>query len=194
MKNNLLSNQLQNLSWTTDQKQFFLSKFKRKKLEAMDILLHEGEICEFEAYVEEGILRSYYVKNEVEKINHFFFEGQWASDYQSFISQSSSKVTIQALENCELMIVSKKDIDTLSEQLPDWDALAKTFFERLLLDKEKRNASLLLESAEEKYLKIVNDQPRLIRRIPQFYIAQYIGIKPESLSRIRKKLANYGVG
>ncbi len=188
MNDNLLTRQLQKIPWTIEQKQFSLSKLKKRKLDAMELLLREGEVCEFEAFIEEGILRSFYKKNEEERINQFFFEGQWASDYQSFISQLPSKASIQALESCELLVVSKKDIDILGEQLPNWDTLAKTFFEKLYLKKEKRTASLLLESAEEKYLAIVNDQPQLIHRIPQYYIAQYIGIKPESLSRIRKKL------
>lgn len=184
-----LNQLLQQTNWTPDQIQLFKSKFTTKELQPLEILNAEGKTCEQEAFVEKGLLRSYYYKSEVEHTNQFFFEGQWVADYESFITQSPSKVTIQALEACQLFVISKSDIDQLSTELPDWDVLGKTFFERLYIKKEKRNASLLLASATERYLTILEEQPRLIARVPQYYIAQYIGVKPESLSRIRKKLA-----
>jgi len=190
MKNNILINQLQLLPWTKEEIDFFLSKLREKHLEAMELLHHEGSVCQFEAFVEKGILRSFYQKDEEERINQFFFEGQWVSDYQSFIEQKPSKVSIQALEDCKLWIISKSDVDILSKELPDWDSLGMKFFKKLFLKKEKRNASLLLASAKERYLAIVKETPELIDRIPQYYIAQYIGIAPESLSRIRKELAH----
>jgi len=184
-----LNHLLQETNWTPAEIQLFKSKLLTKELQPLEVLHSEGVICEYEAFVEKGLLRSYYHKNEVEHINQFFFEGQWVADYESFLTQSPSKVTIQALEACQLLIMSKSDIDFLSTQLPNWNALGKQFFERLYIKKEKRNASLFLTSATERYLALLEEQPRLVQRVPQYYIAQYIGVKPESLSRIRKKLA-----
>lgn len=93
------------------------------------------------------------------------------------------------MEACRLWVISKDDIDKLSQQIPEWNTLGLRFFEKLFLKKEKRNASLLLTSAKDRYLAIINETPQLVERVPLYYIAQYIGIKPESLSRIRKELA-----
>ena len=180
--------------FSKEETDLFVSKLIPKQLNALEFLHQANEVCKYEAFLEKGIMRSFYKINEDEIINQFFFEGQWVADYESFISQTSSKVNIQALEGCQLYLMTKEDIDDLSTQISNWDKLAKLFFEKLYLKKEKRNASLLLESAEERYLNLVKHQPQLINRVPQFYIAQYIGIKPESLSRIRKKMSQRNFG
>lgn len=189
MESTRLIQLLQKTAWSPEHRQLFLTKLKIRTLQPLELLHSVGKVCEYEAFVEQGLLRSFYIKNEVEHTNQFFFEEQWVSDYESFITQSPSKVSIQALEECQLLVMTKTDMDQLSTQIPDWDLLGRSFFERLYLKKEKRNASLLLTSATERYLAILEEQPRLIARVPQYYIAQYIGVKPESLSRIRKKLA-----
>lgn len=192
MENHPLQNHLNKTPWTSDQKQLFLSQLHKKSLKAKDFLQLEGKICRFEAFVEKGILRSFYHKGEVELINQFFFEGQWVAAYDSFIAQTPAKVNIQALEDCELWMISKSAVDKLSMELPEWDTLGMQFFQHLFLKKEKRNAVLILSSPEERYLSILQNQPKLLERVPLYYIAQYIGIQPESLSRIRKKLARRG--
>lgn len=166
------------------------SKFKKKTLKVSEVLHSKGTVCNFEAFVQKGMLRSYYtVENGTERIIQFFEEGQWVGDFDSFLSSSPSKFTIQALENCELIIFSKETINLLSNQISNWSILREFFYKKIFIQKDKHTESLLTSTPEQWYTNLLKNRPQLLNRVPQYFIAQYIGIQPESLSRIRKRIA-----
>lgn len=163
--------------------------FNKKTLKISEILNLKGSVCNFEAYVQKGVLRSFYtIENGTERIIQFFEEGQWVGDLESFLSSSPSKFTIQALENCELIFFSKETINTLSTQICNWGKLREFFYEKILIRKDKHPQALLTNTPEQWYTDLLKNRPKLLNRIPQYHIAQYIGVQSESLSRIQKRI------
>lgn len=159
------------------------------KVKANEIIHSEGTICNFEAFIETGLLRTYYVINGNERIIHFFKENEWISDFKSFILQEPSKITIQAIEDCELVLIRKTHIHLFSKNISNWDTLGKLFFKKLFIQNFNHIESLLTNTPEERYIYLLENNSDLINRIPQYLIAQYIGVQPESLSRIRKRIS-----
>ncbi|MBL4707370.1 MAG: Crp/Fnr family transcriptional regulator [Flavobacteriales bacterium] len=159
-----------------------------KKIKANEIIHSEGNICDFEAFIKKGILRTYYTIDGNERILNFFEENQWISDFKSFTLQEPSKITIQAIEDCELVLIKNSQMKLLSQQISNWDLLGKLFFKKLFIQNFNHLESLLISSPEERYADLLKNRTALINRIPQYFIAQYIGVQPESLSRIRKRI------
>lgn len=177
------------ISLSVQEKEVLRSSFTIKEIKANEIILSEGNICDFEAFIAKGILRTYYVIDGNERIINFFEEYQWISDFKSFTLQEVSKINIQAIEDCKLVLLKHTQVEQLSQQISQWDALGKLFFENLFIENFNQIESLLIASPEERYANLLRSRPGLINRIPQYLIAQYIGVQPESLSRIRKRMA-----
>lgn len=160
----------------------------QKTVKANQILLSKESVCDFEAFIEKGILRSYYTIDGNERILNFFVENQWISDFKSFTLQKPTKITIQAIEDSELIVFNYSQMKLLSHEISGWDKLGKIFFQKLFVQTFNHLESLLINSPEERYADLLKSRPDLINRIPQYYIAQYVGVQPESLSRIRKRV------
>lgn len=161
-----------------------------KQVQANEIIHKEGSICDFEAYIAKGILRSYYLVDGNERIVHFHEENDWISDFKSLTLERPSKITIQAIEACELVLIKKPQMKIFSDQIKEWDSLGKSFFEYLFINSFNHLESLLIHTPRERYVYLLKNKPELIKRVPQYLVAQYIGVQPESLSRIRKRIAD----
>ena len=118
----------------------------------------------------------------------FFFENGWYTDYESFLLQKPSKQNIDALEPTELILLSKSDLFNLYITIPKFEKFGRIMAENAFMGLRNRTELLTQQSAEERYLKLVKERPKVIERVPQHYIASYLGIKPPSLSRIRKRI------
>lgn len=167
-------------------KEFFIFKKLRKK----QYLLQEGEVCKYMSFVVKGLLRSYNVDEKGdEHMNMFSWEGWWTSDMSSFFSGEKSVFSIDAIENSELLIITLADFEEMTLKVPVMDRYFRILFQNSLVTKERRLISSITDAAEEKYIRLTEYSPEIIQRIPQNLIASYLGITPETLSRIKKKIA-----
>lgn len=175
--------------FTEEEINLYMSFLTRKTLNKKEHLLVEGDVCSHVAYINKGCLRRYVIDNHLkEVILNFSLEDYWIGDLESFISQKPTIYYIQALEESELLLLSRKNFTRANEELPK--------FSKFHEDKVHRNhyATLMKLSVaksatpEEKYLSLMREQPQLFQRVPLHFIASYLGIEPESLSRLRKRI------
>ena len=161
-----------------------------KKVKKKTHLLRAGEICNFEAYVIKGCLRTYYIdENGSEVILQFGIEDWWVSDLASFYDQKSSQLFIEALEDCEIFIFTPQSKEELLFKVPKFERVFRLMIQRNLSATQNRLVRSIAQDAEQKYLTFIEKYPTIPQRVPQLYIASYLGISPEFLSKLRKKLA-----
>jgi len=176
---------------TEDEKVLCKTFFLPKKLRKRQYLLQEGDVCKYIAFVERGMLRSYSVNEKgVEHIIQFAFEGWWISDQYSFLTTEASPYNIDALEDAELLLLSKASEEQLLERIPKMERYFRILLQNNLIATQRRLVSSLSHTAEEKYNELIQGCPTIPQRVPQHMMASYLGITPETLSRIRKKLAS----
>lgn len=166
----------------------FYEKLQVKSLARKEFLLTEGNLCKSLYFVNQGCLRYFYVVDGEEKTGQFFFENSWYTDLESFLSEQPSMQNIQAIENTELLVLPKAALYELYEQNPKIERFGRLVIENAFLGLRKKNQMLTNQSPEERYLHLLKTRPKVAERVPQIYIASYLGIKPESLSRIRKRI------
>jgi CRP-like cAMP-binding protein len=166
------------------------SLFQPKKLRKRQYLLQEGDVCRYQAFVEKGILRSYTVNEKgAEHILQFATEGWWIADLSSYLTGEPSPFNIEALEDAEVLLLSKPAWDELMQRLPKFEHYFRILIQNHLITTQKRLMQSLAQPAEEKYLQFTQTYPQCVQRVPQHMIAAYLGISRETLSRLRKQLS-----
>ncbi len=148
----------------------------------------EGQQCKYVAFVKKGIFSYYYLVDGHQHTRQFFFENNFMANYQSYITGTSSKANIQALQDSEVILINRDDLFNCYEHSSNFQLLGRKVAEYLFLTVSSKYESFLLEKPEERYLHLVKTRPKVIQGIPQYMIASYLGITPEALSRIRKRL------
>ena len=167
-------------------KTFFIPKKLRKK----QVLLQEGDICTYNAFIEKGMLRSFTIDEKGnEHIVQFGLEGWWVSDMSSFLTGSSATYTIEALEDTELLLLTMPAREALMQKVPMFERYQRLLLQNAYVALQARIAASLTETAEEKYTKLITTCTGIVQRVPQHMIASYLGLTPETLSRIRKQIA-----
>lgn len=166
----------------------FSSKISRQEFPKNKTVIRTGEIEEYLSFIETGIIRYYIPKPDNELTFAFVFEGHFASAYDSFLTRKSSVYEGQTLVKTTLWRLSYKDLQTIYHETEIGDKIGRMASEDLFLKKFKRELSLLNETAEQRYRNLFNEQPHLLQHIPLKYIASYIGVTPQALSRIRKRI------
>ena len=165
---------------------FFHSLLKHRHLRKKSFLLQEGEICDFEAFILKGCIRSYYLDKEgVETILLFAVEDWWVSDLTSFAERQPSNLFIQTLEDCELLSIDYPGKALLFEKIPAFERMFRLLVQRSLSVLQQRFYATVSQTAEERYLQFLDKYPLVAQRVPQHQIARYIGVSPEFLSKIR---------
>jgi CRP-like cAMP-binding protein len=181
---------LEKVSLSDKEKELLKTYFTYKKLRKKQFLLEEGEICTYLSFVERGLLKSYNVdKKGVEHVNLFAWEGWWTSDLASFFKEEKAIFTIDAIEESEILMITLADFEKMTLEIPVMDRYFRMLFQNSLFTKERRLLGSVTYSAEEKYLQLAESNPKLLQRVPQNLIASYLGITPETLSRIKKNSA-----
>ena len=153
------------------------------------ILLREGDIS-FEAYfVLNGCVRQYYLVEGEERTINFFSEDQWVISMTSFAGQQPSNHFMECCEECTLVVGNREKEENLYQNFPRLETISRKVMERVFAEQQELMGAYFTDSPEQRYLKLQKNRPDLVQRLPQYLLASYIGIQPESLSRIRKRLA-----
>lgn len=147
-------------------------------------------LCIWKSYrIVSGALRMYYIDNEGKDISfQFFFENQLVLSFESFYLARESKFYIESLEETELMSISKSDFEKLLNEFPEINRYVTEFVCNRFFNYTNVFLSQIKNSPEERYLELIKDNPKILERVPQHYIASYLGITPVSLSRIRSRI------
>jgi CRP-like cAMP-binding protein len=172
-----------------EERNFFHSLLRTRKVKKKNFLLQEGEICDFEAFIIKGCIRSYYLDKEgVETILLFAVEEWWVSDITSFADRKPSNLFIETIEDSELLILDFAGKNTLLEKIPAFEHMYRILVQRSLGVLQQRFYSTISETAEERYKQFLEKYPLVAQRVPQHQIARYIGVSPEFLSKVRSGL------
>ena len=176
---------------TAEEKELSRSFFIPKKLRKKQYLLQQGDVAKYVAFVEKGLLRSYKVDDKgFEHITQFAFEDGWITDQLSFLTGQPSGFDIDALEDSELLLLTKQAQDQMLERIPKFERYFRILLQNNLIATQKRLVSNMSQTAEKRYDDLVAACPTTLpQRIPQHMLASFLGVKPETLSRIRKKKA-----
>lgn len=164
------------------------SVFKYCAVKKGTILINQNDVGDCAFFINSGYLRYYKFVDESELTIHLFSPGEFAASFCSFISAEKSNEILEAVTDSELLRVKKCDLDGLYNSDMKWQPFGRRLTEDFLVTKEKRIINQISLTAEQRYLKLMGDNPLLIQQVPVQYIASFIGIKPESLSRIRRKI------
>jgi len=167
-----------------------LSNLKRVEFKKNELLIQAGTISRHSFFVERGLLRYYSVDDKgKEHILHFAPEGWLLSDRGSFFFNKPSSYYIEALEDCQVVLLDQYFFSRFIGDSPKMLQLNEFLLQKHILQLQKRITQLLSASAEERYLDFMKIYPDIVMRVPQWMVASYLGIAPESLSRVRKDLA-----
>lgn len=166
----------------------FISLLENKAIKKKEYLLRPGDVCRTENFINKGCLRMFSVdENGFDHIVQFGIEDWWMSDLYSFLTKTPTNYTIQALEDTEVMQITKSNFELLFERIPKFERFYRIMFQSAFIAHQNRISKNLSLTAEKRYIDFVNQFPKLEQRIPQKYIASYLGMTPVFLSMLRKK-------
>ncbi len=190
MNKTVLLEELQSKSsFATEDFPAYLELFEPLSLRKKQHLYQSGDTVNHVAFIVRGCLRHYYVNEEaIERTVLIAEERWWIGDLVSFQERTSTKLNLQAVEDCDLLLINKKNFDTALSEFPGFAEYYRKGTQKTYIKLQEQVGQSLADSAETKYLRLLKERPTLIQRVPQHYIASYLGITPESLSRVRKKL------
>ena len=165
--------------------------FIPKKIRKRQYILNAGDACQHITFVEKGMLRSFTVDDEGhEHVVQFAIEGWWISDMGSFLSGKEAIYNIEAIEDSEVLNLSKQAMEEMMVQLPGTERYFRLLMQNNIVALQRRVVAYMSLSAEEKYLKLMEVAPDIMNRASQQHIASYLSITPETLSRVRKQVSN----
>lgn len=163
----------------------FLELTETKCLKKKELFVQQGRVCYDLGMIESGVLRSYIERDDEEFIKDFYFPGSIVVSYKSFLTGEPSIGSIQALEDTRLVTLSGSAYSRLLEESNEWLKFGKYISDSLLMKKCRKETSFLMDSAFERYKLLLKTYPQIEQHLSQYHIAAYLGIKPESLSRLK---------
>ncbi len=189
MMNELINYILKFGNLNQQQIEFIKSKTTELEFKTDDFFSEAGKIPMHIGFVLEGVFRCYYYNNKGEEItNYFIDEYSFVSDQQKFDAQVAASEYVQAVTPCKLLVFTKKNWDEISNTLIDWDRIVAKLVQKCLMDAMDRRSPLVSEDATTRYLSFLEKFPKVANRVPLVYVASYLGITQQSLSRIRKNI------
>jgi len=165
------------------------SHFEVLNIKKKDFLLREGKICNFLGFVEHGTIRHFHIKNGLEKTCDISSEYSWVTDFQSFNQNKAGIMNLQALEDSTFFIVKKNNLRKLYSESKKYEPFGRIMAEKVAQRATEIAMSLSSDKPEERFQKLIESQTDLFQKVPQKYLANFIGVSPESFSRIRKRIA-----
>ena len=190
MKDTPLIDYFNNLLPLNDEEKAFVEEvFKERRVKRRQFILQEGDISKFNTFVVEGCFRMYKVDENGKEHNlQFAIENWWIGDIQSFFTNEPSKLYIEAMENSIVLQIKKEDQFKLFVDYPKFNRIFRVLAENAMVSLQRRVLQNISSSAEERYLDFLERYPQLFNRISNIQIASYLGVTPEFLSTIRKKI------
>ena len=181
----------QTFAFTEEEFALFLSYFTVKTIAKKEYYLRAGECCHSKAYLNKGCARNFVVDEKGhERILFFSFEDWWLGDFDSYYSGKPGTNYVQLLEDSELLVISKENFQKSEEEIPKLKQWYSSKMVSSASAARNRIEEMKTLSAQERYLNLLEKQPHIFQRIPQQYIASYLNIEPQSLSRMRNRLTN----
>ena len=168
--------------------QFLSSKLQEVALKKNSVLLKFGAIENYMSFISKGIVRFYVPREEDDMTFGFLFENSFVTGYDSLLTRAPSEYQIETLTDTVLWRISNKDLEEVYKRTSSGNIIGRKMAENMFLIKSKRELSLLSKTAEERYLDLFSNRPKLLQQIPLKYIASYIGVTPQALSRIRRRI------
>ena len=159
-----------------------------RKVKKNEFIVQPGQICRSVHFINEGVFRTYNLIGDKEITTNFFFDCGYVTDYASYINQIPAREYIQALTDGELLSFPHEKMQEMYEKYPRAQKYGRLIAEKIFVNTYSRQQEFLFLNPKERYLKLLKKRPKVVQRIPQHYIASYLGITPEYLSRIRKEL------
>ncbi|WP_010253284.1 Crp/Fnr family transcriptional regulator [Myroides injenensis] len=189
MKENLENAIKQHIDLEQNELKKFISLFDSKAIRKKHFLLQEGEICKFEGFVTKGLFKVYHLDAKgIEQILYFAMEGWWITDIDSFTTQRPSQLFIEALEDSEVLLISKQDKEKAYQEIPTIEKLFRVMTQKTHVALQRRMIDNLSKTADQRYIDFITKYPKLLQRLTNIQIAAYLGISHEFLSKIRKKI------
>ncbi|GAB5399237.1 MAG: Crp/Fnr family transcriptional regulator [Aureisphaera sp.] len=187
---NLIINNVSRFIELTDlEKHRFISLLKEITIKKKNFLLQEGEVAKYEYFIAKGCLKVYTLdEGGTQHISMFGIENYWTTDMDSFISNEPSHFYIEALEDTELLAISRKNYDLLFQEIPKFERFYRILYQRSLMSYIRRTNQGISLTAEERYVRFKEKYPQILSRIKQKDLAAYIGVTPEFMSMIKSKL------
>lgn len=177
------------VSLTEEERATFTGVLVPKKISKNRFFLREGQVCDFVGFVNSGVIIYFKSKDNGDEITtDFAFEGDWISNTQSRLTHSPSTINIKAIEDSEILLISQKDLDKLYLQIPKVERLGRILMEQAYLKIADQSLELQVLSARERYENMLRKYPQVFQKVQLYHIANYLGIAPKSLSRIRKEM------
>ncbi|WP_212004436.1 Crp/Fnr family transcriptional regulator [Chitinophaga sp. HK235] len=168
------------------------SSFEPVHFPRRTILVKEGSISRYMYFINSGYLRTYYVKEGLEVTNHINCPTGFITAFSSYITGTPSYEYLECITACELLRIPKEKLDALFVSNHKWAEAGRIINENVVLYNEQRTRDIISKTAEERYLQLLEEHPDYVHHVPLQYIASFIGVKPESLSRIRRTLQTQG--
>lgn len=164
--------------------------FGKKELKKGDFFLAEGQVCKQVGFITKGLMRYYINHDGEEKTYAFAEENNFVCNYESFLPQIPSTKVIQALEDAEIFVISFTDLQVFYKSIAQGERFGRLVIGQVFIQLLSDLSSFYTDTPEYRYEKFVKEHPNLQQRISQYHIASYVGVKPQSLSRIRKRISN----
>lgn len=178
----------QKMNFTENELDFLLSYFTPRYLDKNECVLREGEVPRFGIFVCQGCLRSYVVDDKGrEHIIQFAPQNWWLSDMENMIHQKPTVYFMDAIEDSEVLLIDMPGFETIMKEVPAFTTLFRQGYQKHAAKKDERIIASLTLDAEERYKQFLHSYPSIVQKVPQHMLASYLGISPETLSRIRKK-------
>ena len=179
-------------NFNDDEWSIFSSALLKKNIPKGEVLLKENEVCNFLSFIESGAFRTFFQKGDTEKTFRFYFAGEYITNYRGFFHREPSRLGIQSITDSVVWEIDYENFIRIESQSvsPDFRVLRGLVLElhyKVYLD---RTIDLIKFSNEENYLRLLERNPRLLQEVPQYMIASYLGVSPETLSRIRKRISS----
>jgi CRP-like cAMP-binding protein len=164
--------------------------FKEKRIKKGDFFLTDGQVCKHIGFIVKGLIRYYINHNGDDKTYAFAQENNFVCNYESFLPHTPSTKIVQALEDCEMLIISFDDLQILYKSIAEGERLGRLVIEQIFIQTLQDLSSFYTDTPEYRYEKFLKKHADLQQRISQYHIASYVGVKPQSLSRIRKRITH----
>ncbi len=152
------------------------------------VLLKEGQTSSEVYFVLEGCVRQYYLIDGIEKTNNFFSDEQWVISMNSFSQNVPSNHFLDCCMDSTLVVGNREKEESLYKKFPKFETISRKVMQKVFAEQQEIMSTYITDTAEQRYLKLLKSRPYLFQKLPQYQIASYVGVKPESLSRIRKRI------